>query len=467
MKTIKSLIIVLLFSNLSFAQCWTTVNTNSYSTIGLQTDGSLWGWGLYGTGLLGLGLGIENGNTTFPPTQIGIDTDWSTNYSLNSNHALALKNNGFLYAWGNNESGQSGNGTSGSQNFILSPQQIGTDTWKTVAASSSYSLGIKTDGSLWGWGRNTEGQLGTGNVAWQNIPARIGTDNNWAKVFSRSVTSYAIKTDGTLWSWGGDSQYLLGYIPNTNDYLTPHQVGLANNWVSISQGSISYTMGLQSNGTLWVWGRNNDINYTGYYGNGNSDSNNYENNPTQIGADNDWTLIYASAQNSFALKNNGTLWGWGRNNQGRLGDGTTITRYIPTQLGTDSDWIYANAGSSNGNQYYALKANHALYTWGAPNSIPTLQGNICNLSTITFESKSILAAPNPTTNYINLNSKIPFDSSTEITIYNIVGQTIKTIHESPSVTESIVVDLSSLEKGLYLLQIKNKQKLEVLKILKN
>jgi alpha-tubulin suppressor-like RCC1 family protein len=466
MKTIKLFIILLLVSNQSSAQCWTTVNTSGRSTIGLQTDGSLWAWGLNLYGILG--LGIESSQTTFPTTQIGSDTDWSSNYSVGIDHVLAIKNNGILYAWGNNERGESGNGTSGSQNFILAPQQIGTDTWKAVAASSSYSLGIKTNGSLWAWGINDVGQLGTGNLIWQNTPTQVGADTNWDKVFSVNRVSYAIKTDGTLWSWGdGDSNnYALGYVPTANNYLTPHQIGTQNNWVAIAP-YFGHVAGLRSDGTLWAWGRNIDSFNNPYYGNGIPDTNNYQNNPTQIGTDTDWTHITISDQNFFALKTNGTLWGWGINNQGRLGDGTTITRYIPTQLGMESDWILVDVGQDVGDQHYALKTNHALYKWGTPNSIPTLQGNTCNLSTTSFDFKTVQAFPNPTSNRISLYCNFPFDSPTEITIYNLLGQTIKTIHQSPSVSENIVVDLSSLEKGIYLLQIKNKQRLEVLKVLKN
>lgn len=466
MKTIKLFIFLFIFSNLSFAQCWTTVNTNSYSTIGLQTNGTLWGWGLYSTAVLGLGLGLENSNTDFPPTQIGNDTDWSNNYSLSNNHTLAIKTNALLYAWGNNENGQAGNGTSGSQNFILAPQQIGADSWKDVAASNGYSLGIKIDGSLWSWGKNDFGQLGIGNLTSQNLPTQVGFETNWLKVFTGSNTSFAIKTDGTLWSWGGNSEYLLGYISNNNDYLTPHQVGTANNWVMIAPRS-TFAIGLKSDGTLWVWGRNNDANYTGYYGNGNSDSNNYQNNPTQIGTDSDWVFIDIAEKNSFAIKNNGTIWGWGLNNQGRLGDGTTITRYNPVQLGNDTDWIFANSGPSNGNQYYALKINNTLYNWGTPNSIPTIQGNICNLSSISFNSKTFQAIPNPTSDRITIYNTISFDSPTEITISNFLGQIIKKINFSRFYADNIEIDLSTFNKGLYLVGVKNRNKFELIKVLKN
>lgn len=468
MKTIKLFFILLLFSNLSFAQCWTTANTNGRSTIGLQTNGSLWGWGLYGTGLLGFGLGIENSQTNFPVTQIGIDNDWTANYSVGINHALAIKTNGHLYAWGNNESGESGNGTSGSQNFILSPQQIGNDTWKAVAASNFYSLGIKTDGSLWAWGRNTEGQLGIGNVIWKNAPTRVGTDANWAKVFSVAQVSYAIKTDGTLWAWGGGSSnnFALGYIPDTNNYLAPHQVGVSNDWIEIAP-AFGHVIGLRSNGTLWAWGRNVDAFNNPYYGNGIPDSNNYENNPTQIGVATDWARITISNQNFFGVKINGALWGWGLNNQGRLGDGTNITRYVPIQLGDESDWIFVDAGQDVGNQYYAIKSNQALYTWGTPNSIPTLQGTLCNLSTESFDSKTIQAFPNPTSNSVSLYSNEPFDKTTEVTIYNTLGQKIKTINEIPTSSESIEVDLSSFNKGMYFLNIKKEHKYNIIKVIKN
>lgn len=468
MKTIKLLIITLLFSNLTFGQCWTKVDTSGNSTIGLRIDGSLWSWGINSSGVLGLGLQPDI-FTPLSPAQIGTDNDWSENYSISSNITLAIKTNGLLFAWGNNENGQAGNGTSGSQNFILAPQQIGTDTWKAVASSagSSYSLGVKTDGSLWAWGKNEAGQLGTGNLTPTTTPTRIENDNDWAKVFSANRTSYAIKNDGTLWSWGGyNSNYLLGYLGTQSESLTPHQVGTSNNWVTIATES-NFVIGLQSNGTLWAWGINPDQFYAGFYGNGNPDTNNYRNNPTQIGTDTDWVHVDISNQNSFATKSNGTLWGWGINTQGRLGDGTTVTRYIPTQLNNDSDWAFVNAGADVGNQFYALKNNHALYMWGQPNTIQTLQGNTCNLSTVAFNTESIQVFPNPTANQLFIHSNTTFDSPTEITISNTLGQTIKSSTILPSTSGNIEIDLSSFEKGLYLVRIKNENLFNTQKIIKN
>ena len=146
MKIIKTLALLFFASN-AFAQCWTTVNTSSYSTIGLRTDGTFWGWGINSTGVLGFGAGSETFTTIFPPTQIGTDNDWSDTYAVAATTTLAIKTNRRLHSWSNNNYGQCGNGTFGLQNDVLVTQQIGTDEWKAVACSNSgyYSLVIKTE----------------------------------------------------------------------------------------------------------------------------------------------------------------------------------------------------------------------------------------------------------------------------------------------------------------------------------
>ncbi len=463
MKTIKLLFFVFFFTNLSFAQCYTTVKTIASATIGLHTDGSLWGWGYNNNSVLGLGLGVETFDTVFLNTQIGTANDWGPKYSM-AEHVLAIKNNGTLWSWGLNFRGQCGNGTSGQQNFVLAPQQIGTATWQDVATGLYYSLGVQTDGTLWAWGENEKAQLGNGTTADTNVPIQIGTDNNWSKVYTQSRTSFAIKTDGTLWSWSLDGEFILGRIDG--NYTVPGQVGSDTNWASVAPNGRSI-MGVKTNGTLWVWGNNGTNTYTAYYGNGEIDTNNYENNPTQIGTETNWKSVSTEQFNFRALKTNGTLWGWGQNTNGILGDGTTTPKYNPVQLGADTNWVYLNSYEGRA---YALKPNNSLYGWGfiVPvfYSIPTLRGTDCSLGTLTHNANHLVKAiPNPTHDILNLL----FDktiSIQEIIIYDALGKVISSI-ESNLYKNETQIDLSTYANGLYFIRVKNDTGYDTIKITKN
>ena len=176
----------------------------------------------------------------------------------NGESVLCVKSNGTLWAWGRNDVGQLGiNNTTN----ISSPTQVGTDTnW--LKASTQYgmsrrcSAAIKSDGSLWTWGQNTYGELGIGNTIDKSSPVQVGTDTNWNKVSSGGVNTIAIKTDGTLWVWGNNTYGQLG-LGNTTGYSSPKQVGALTNWLTASAGAY-FIASLKTNNSLWTWGRSEE-----------------------------------------------------------------------------------------------------------------------------------------------------------------------------------------------------------------
>jgi alpha-tubulin suppressor-like RCC1 family protein len=221
----------------------------------------------------------------------------------------------------------------------------------TLANLDSVSRVFAADPStLWGWGENGAGQLGDGTYTSKNTPTQEVTGaTNWSAIAAGTAYTVALKSDNTLWASGGNYYGVLGDGTNiSRNTLT--QIGSATNWSAIVAGD-HHAVALKSDGTLWTWGYN-------YYGqlatgtqSGNPTQTNYsaaadKNTPTQetTGATN-WTAIAAGEYHTVALKSDGTLWAWGNNNNGRLGDGTGTLRTTPTQEVTGAtNWSAIVAG---------------------------------------------------------------------------------------------------------------------------
>lgn len=325
------------------AQCWQTLSAGMDHTVAVQSDGTLWAWGFNGSGQLGDGTTTEKQI----PTQIGTDSDWKA-VSASGNHTLAIKTDGSLWTWGDNLWGQLGNGAVGTQKNT--PAKIGTATdWKAVYAGSTFSFGIKTDGTLWAWGDNFFGQLGISSYPF--TPTKVGTDTNWKSISAGGNHTLAIRTDGSLWAWGLNSDDQLG-DGTAIDKNTPTKIGTALNWASISAG-YDFSMALKTDGTLWVWG-NNDMSQLG------DGTYAAKNIPTQLGIASDWQSITTGSDNSLAIKTDGTLWAWGWI-IGKFGFGTDNTKNIPTQTGIASDWMTISSGESHS---FAFKTDGTLWAWG-------------------------------------------------------------------------------------------------------
>ena len=171
---------------------WKAVSAGGDHTLALKTDGTLWVWGWNSSGQLGLGDITDR----YSPVQVGADTDWKT-VAAGRFHTIALKTDGTLWAWGSNGAGQLGLGDAGRDTDRHTPVQVGTDTdWKTVAAGTFHTIALKTDGTLWVWGDNESGQLGLGDAGFDTqrfSPTQVGTDTDWEIVAVRGWHTLAIK----------------------------------------------------------------------------------------------------------------------------------------------------------------------------------------------------------------------------------------------------------------------------------
>lgn len=283
-----------------------------YHTLALKTDGTLWAWGDNQYGQIGNnGAGSVD---VLTPVQIG--SGYSA-IAAGYYHSLALKTDGTLWAWGLNEFGQLGDATIVNKKV---PVQIGSG-YASISAGKEHSLALKTDGTLWAWGRNNSGQIGDGTsgIAGQkNSPVQIGTD--YAVISAGYYHSLAIKTDGVLWAWGGNFDGQLGDGTTGGFITTPKQITTG---YSLATTFSFHSLGIKTDGTLWSWGLNN----VGQLGDGTLDN---ANAPKQISSG--FTSITVGYYHSIALKADGTIWSWGYNQHGQLGDRTNDDKKSPVKI---------------------------------------------------------------------------------------------------------------------------------------
>jgi alpha-tubulin suppressor-like RCC1 family protein len=435
-------------------QCFKAVSGGVFHSMAIKQDGTLWGWGDNEYGQLG------DGTQTYKlvPTQVGISTNWNK-ISAGQQYTMAIKTDGTLWGWGSNNY-TLGDGTA----FLrIVPTQIGTDTnWSEVSAGSYKTLAIKTDGTLWAWGSNDNSEL-FGNIVanFITVPTQIGTDTNWSKIDMGDRHLLALKTNGTLWSWGIDYYGEIGIGLSTPTVVKfPTQIGIGNNWISISAG-VNQSLATKTDGTLWAWG----FNEYGQLGDGTVINKNI---PIQIESDTNWTKVSAGTSHSLGQKTDGTLWAWGYNNRGQLGDGTQTNRNSLTQVGTANNWNVSNAGAFH---TLAIKQDGTLAAVGWNNYGQLGDGTGANRTTL-FEigcptllvkdfnkTGNTIVYPNPFSTILNLNTESTID---EITIYNTLGQII--IVKKGSLNQ---LDVSSFKQGAYFVKIKSNNQEQIIKAYKN
>lgn len=432
---------------------WHQVAPGYLHTIAVRSDGSMWGWGDNS----GYQLGDGTTNTRHNPIRVTAYTDWQT-AAAGPYHSLGRRTNGNLYGWGDNTSGQLGEsdsplpvlidssaywqelfaaGTTLSSSYSLarksdgSFKQLGaspsgsiaasnTIDWVTLAAGTSHTAAIRADGTIWSWGSNSKGQLGDNSKTSRITPVLTGSANNWVQVAAGKAHTVGLQANGTLWTWGDNSWGQLGTDRIPNALATPLQIGSGQSWKGIAAGD-DHTLALRSDGTIWAFGNNTH----GQLGDG---SNATVNLPVQVGTDSDWKSIVAHGDLSFGIKNNNTLHAWGANDKGQLGDTSTVDKFSPVLVATNTNSFVITATAGNGGNISPSGITTNPVGTSKTFSIASLVG--WKISDVKVDGVSVGAVTSYTFNNI-------IDSHVIVALFSAEGNVTHTITASTNVGASI------------------------------
>ena len=441
------------------AQCYTDVKCGENHMIAKKSDGTLWAWGRGIWGVLGSGDDSDNYLQNQMLTGINFKTI-TTGFVSN----FAIKQNGTLWGSGGNSNGSLG--INNTDILSLNLVQIGiANNWKQISTDSNFTIGLKIDNTIWGWGQNDFYQMGDGTCCNNRYaPLQIGTGNNWKTIASsESSSAFGIKNDGTLWAWGQNIAGLLG-DNLTTVFMTPTLRTAGTDWSSIICGR-GHALAIKNNGTLWSWGN---------YGQGATANDGFRcayYDPCLVSSDT-WLTVAAGDNTSFGIKTDGTLWAWGLNDVGQLGIGNYVNQFSPVQISTDNNWSVVAA---NYQTAAAIKTDGSLWVWGSnrfgqlgngtatgdstgsivPVYLPAAGCTLANNQFFASGNKFYIA-PNPSKS----TTAISFDYTLApaIEVYSMLGQRVANyLADAPQGTWNF--ETAGLPAGIYVVVLKDKDQI--------
>jgi len=344
----------------------TGLNYNGWEEITTGENSTLFSWGNNTDSVLGLN---DTANRS-SPTQVGTDTSWARLLFKGASTGIydisgAIKTDGTLWVWGDNVEGELGLNDKTDRS---SPTQI-PGSWST-GSTGGHGQGsmscIKTNGTLWAWGTQQHGSLGlnTPHDSQVSSPTQVGTNANWSKVRLSKENGMGSKTDGTLWIWGHNERGQLGQnAPTNSKKSSPTQI--PGTWSdNFDIGDAVACSAVKADGTLWSWGSQSD----GQLGQNeqSSPSKRGYSSPVQVGTDTTWggAKVAHGSQSFGYVKTDGTLWMIGRNNYGKLGiNAGTDSRSSPVQL-PGTTWASISGSYTH---CIASKTDNTMWVWGSNN----------------------------------------------------------------------------------------------------
>lgn len=346
----------------------TAVSAATGLSIALRSDGSVVAWGDNNSGQLGDGTYF--GRPT-PALVAGATEVQSMSAQILSNHSLAVRTDGRVLAWGNNDNGQLGTGNTSNQSLPFVVPGLFDVT--AAAVGASHSLVLKSDGSVWAWGDNTNGQLGIGTTFDQFNPVQVRTSATTTLQGVTAITaaaniSYALTFAGEVYAWGINTNGQLGTGTITNEsFAVPvHGVGnvgfLGGMTAIAANGSAAYA--LRTDGAVFGWG----LNAAGQVGDGTQIQRTTPVPVAGLGPGAGVVALTAIAGGGAVLKDDGSVLAWGLNGSGQVGDGTTTSRTAPVPVAAGSVIALGGGGGVGQGQTLAVGSHGMLLSWGTNGS---------------------------------------------------------------------------------------------------
>ena len=275
--------------------------------------------------------------------------------SAGDQHSIALQADGTLRAWGDDSAGALG--TNRSLGRLAPAEVAGLENVAGIAAGSSHTVAVTREGRVFAWGNNGEGQLGDGSRTGRSIPTLVAGVDGVVEVAAGIVHTVARKSDGTVWTWGASYFGQLGGDVPDVIREAPGRVPNIAGVIAISAG-MQHTVALTGDGRVWAWG----LNQSGQLGDGTiAPSGGSRDTPRVVAGLDDVVAIAAGWEHTLALRRDGTVWAWGYNADGSLGDGTTVTRGTPAMVSGLAGIVRISAGTYSA----AVRNDGSVWVWGA------------------------------------------------------------------------------------------------------